>query len=99
MPKSGAARVLQQGRNWGILWGTARTCREQVWDITPGPWKKLFGLQKVDKEQAMQVAVDLIHPDSHVNLKGATKAHTLARCEAVLIALYAATKWRGTSPE
>ena len=92
LPKSGAIRALQQGRNWGIVWGAAGAVYDQVYDVRPVDWKRYHGLLKMPKNEVLNKAHEIVSAASHHHLKGQTKQHTIARCEAALIGIYCATR-------
>lgn len=85
MPGQGVSSTFKFGRAFGTVIGVVQAAQVPLHFVTPGKWKKHFGLSS-DKESARDLALRLFaKTPEHFALK---KHH--GRAEAALIALYAA---------
>ena len=97
MPGQGVSSMFRFGQAFGTVIGVVTACGVPVEFVTPGKWKKHFGLD-ADKENARAKAL-AAWPDN-AGVFSRKKDH--GRAEAALIARYAAEtfteRFRGTDP-
>ena len=88
MPKQGVSSSFNFGVSYGIALGIVGALKIPSFHVSPGKWKKYFGLS-ADKEEARKLAIDKWPGCLHFRHK---KDH--GRAEAALIALYGAQTQR-----
>lgn len=85
MPKQGVSSSFQFGVGFGSVLGLLQAMHIPIEFITPGTWKKSYGLDS-DKKAALHKA-RLLYPEMELHL-----AKHDGRAEALLIARYARSK-------
>lgn len=84
MPGQGVSSSFNFGVSYGIAQGVVAAAKVPVVFVSPGKWKKYFGLS-ADKEQSRSMAINKWPDSDHFR-----KKKDEGRAEAALMALYGA---------
>ena len=88
MPGQGVSSSFNFGVSYGIAQGVVAAAKVPVVFVSPGKWKKYFGLS-ADKEQSRSMAINKWPDSDHFR-----KKKDEGRAEAALMALYGAQTQR-----